>query len=72
MDKKLEVAAAAGKQSEVVELLDKNLGVGDQAWVVCEFSDCVHFIQGHCNIYMIHNVPRMLPGRPCFSFEKRQ
>ena len=71
MDKKVEVAAAAGQKKEVVDLLDRHLEPGDQAWVVCEYTDCVHFVQGRCNIYMVHNVPRMRPGKPCRDYEKR-
>jgi hypothetical protein len=71
MDKKLEVAAAAGKKTEVVDLLDRNLDAADQAWVVCEFTDCVHSVQGRCNIYMVHNVPKMRPSKPCPSYGPR-
>ncbi len=71
MDKKMEVAAAAGQKNDVVELLDRHLDPGDQAWVVCEFTDCVHLVQGRCNIYMVHNVPKMRPGTPCKDYEKR-
>ena len=71
MEKKLEVAAAIARKGDVIELLDKRLGSDDQAWVVCEYDDCLHFVQGHCSIYMVHNVPKMQPGKPCSSYEKR-
>ena len=71
MSKKVVLAAAAGNQANVVDLLGKNLGPGDQAWMICDHGDCLYSLQGRCNIYMIHNVPKMHPGTPCAAYEKR-
>jgi hypothetical protein len=47
MDKRLEqVALAAGTKQDVAETLDGLLGPGDQAWVVCSYTECVHCVRG--------------------------
>ena len=63
------LAAAVGQKPDLIEALDRNLGPHDQAWVVCGFDDCIHFSQGHCDIYMVHDVPRMVYGNPCNSYK---
>src|SRR4051812_33142501 len=66
-----EVAVAAGKKDDVLDLLERVLGPDDQAWVVCTFTECAHNVKGRCNIYTVHNVPRMKQGKPCDTYEKR-
>jgi hypothetical protein len=73
MDDKLEqVAAAAGRNPDIVEKLDQSLtGPNDRAYVVCTFLDCKHIIKGQCTIYTVQDVLPMKTGVPCDRYEAR-
>jgi hypothetical protein len=65
-----QVAVAAGKTDEVAGFLESVLGPGDQAWLVCSFTDCSHMVKGHCDVYTIINPPEVIRGKPCRRYEK--
>jgi hypothetical protein len=73
MDDKLEqVAAAAGRNPDIVEKLDQSLtGPNDRAYVICTFLECKHSIKGQCTIYTVQDVPPMKTGVPCDRYEAR-
>lgn len=66
-----QVALAAGSKEDVGEMLENVLGPGDQAWVVCAFDDCNHFVKGRCTIFTIKTKPETKPGQPCDRYERR-
>jgi hypothetical protein len=68
-DEMRNVAALAGKNSDVVNKLDQILvGPNDRAYVVCNLMDCKLNIKGRCTIYAVLDVPRMKRSQPCAKY----
>lgn len=71
-DELTHVAAAAGKNTDVVDKLDRILvGPNDRAFVVCSFADCTYNIKGQCTIYAVLDVPSMKRNKPCDRYQAR-
>lgn len=65
------VAAAVGKNHDIVEKLDQLLtGPNDRAFVICDFEECKSNAKGRCTVYTVRDVPRMRTA-PCSNYEAR-
>jgi hypothetical protein len=71
MNDKIErIAAAAGKNSALVDKLEQTLtGPNDRAFLLCTCLDCTHNDKGVCTIYTMLDVPRMKPAAPCDNYK---
>lgn len=70
-DELTNVAAAAGRNTDVVEKLERILvGPNDRAYIVCSFTDCTHHLKGHCTIYTVLDVPSMKRDKPCDKYQR--
>ncbi len=70
MGKNMEgIAAAIGRNEEVVDMLDLLLTEpGDRAYVICSAYECLNNGKGRCSIHMVKGRRRILGNGRCAEY----